>query len=190
MYFDYSKLPSIVMASKMVTSTWDYIEKVVTKKPSCDKCSCELVHSRDEPAEITVYTRDRTKFAQHFYKECPNRWCRKTFFYDYSLKKERKVYDTLNSTTKYLVTSRETAFAVDLCYETTLHILHNNATFQGLADVYNHFHNFKQTNLSRIELNRKRLATAFYLYGFLEFTSRSGILHEFFPGTSWLKTQS
>ena len=31
MYFDYSKLHSIVMASKMVTSTWDYIEKVMTK---------------------------------------------------------------------------------------------------------------------------------------------------------------
>ena len=175
------------MASKMSTTTWNYIEKFVTDKTRCDECNCELVYSKDDPAEITVYTRDGTKFAQHFHKECPNRWCRKTFFYGYSVKKEKKVYETLNSTAKYLVTSRESAFAVDFCYETTLHILHNNATFQGLADVYNHFHNFKQTNLSRIELNRKRLATAFYLYGFLEFTSRSGILHEFLPGASWLE---
>ena len=83
------------------------------------------------------------------------------FFYGYSVKKERKVYDTLNSTTKYLVTSRETAFAVDLCYETTLHILHNNATFQGLADVYNHFHYFKSTY---VELN---LTERDYSYSFL-----------------------
>ena len=93
------------MASKMSTTTWNYIEKFVTDKTSCDECNCELVYSKDDPAEITVYTRDGTKFAQHFHKECPNRWCRKTFFYGYSVKKEKKVYETLNSTSKYLVTS-------------------------------------------------------------------------------------
>ena len=36
-------------------------------------------------------------------------------------------------------------------------------------------------------MNRKRLGTAFFLYGFLEFTSRSGILHEFKSGDDWLE---
>ena len=35
-------------------------------------------------------------------------------------------------------------------------------------------------------MNRKRLATAFFLYGFLEFTFRNGILHEFSCGDYWL----
>ena len=36
-------------------------------------------------------------------------------------------------------------------------------------------------------MNRKRLTTAFFLYGFLEYTGRSGIAHEFKPGENWLE---
>ena len=31
-------------------------EKFVTEKSNCDGCNCDLVHSKDDPAEITVYT--------------------------------------------------------------------------------------------------------------------------------------
>ena len=166
---------------------WEYCEDLVTDHTFCDECKGDLVDSKDPPSEVTIYTREGTKFAQHFHKECPNRWCRKTFFFGYSVKNKTKVYEPLNSKRKYLVISRETAFAVDLCYEITLHILHNNATFQGLSDVYNQLHNFNRTHIKRVDVYRKRLSTAFFLYGFLEFTSRSGILHEFKNGDNWLE---
>ena len=86
----------------------------------------------------------------------------------------------------YLVTSSETAFSLDFCLEMTLHCVHNNATFQGLENVYNQLHNYNRQNITRVNLNRKRLATAFFLYSFLEFTTRNGILHEFSCGDSWL----
>ena len=35
--------------------------------------------SNDEPAEVVLYTRNGTKFSQHFTKLCTNRWCRKRF---------------------------------------------------------------------------------------------------------------
>ena len=168
-------------------ASWEYCEDFITDHTVCDECKGDLIDSKDPPAELTVYTREGTKFAQHFHKECPNRWCRKTFFYGYTIKNEIRVYEKLNGKKKYLVTSRETAFAIDLCYEMTLHILHNNATFQGLSDVYNQIHNFKKMNIKRIEVNRKRLGTAFFLYGFLEYTSRSGILHNFQSGDCWLE---
>ena len=168
-------------------SEWEYIESLKSQRTSCDECMGTLVESQDNPAELTIYTRQGVKFAQHFHKECPNRWYRKTFFHGYSVKQDKKVYDPLNHSRKYLITSRETAFAVDFCYELTLHILHNNASFQGYTDVFNQFHNFNKNNLKRQEMNRKRLSTAFFLYGFLEYTSRSGIKHEFKSGDRWLE---
>ena len=166
---------------------WNYCNELVTDQTVCDECHGDLVDSKDPPSEVTIYTREGTKFAQHFHKECPNRWCRKTFFYGYSVKNDTKVYQALNSRRKYLVVSRETAFAIDFCYEITLHILHNNATFQGLSDVYNQLHNFSRKDIKRVDVYRKRLGTAFFLYGFLELTSRSGVLHEFKGGDDWLE---
>ena len=179
---------SLEMASADTsTQSWNYCEDLVTDQTVCDECKGGLVDSKDPPSEVTIYTREGTKFAQHFHKECPNRWCRKSFFYGYSIKNEIKVYQSLSPRRKYLIVSRETAFAVDYCYEITLHTLHNNATFQGLSDVYNQLHNFKRKNIRRVDVYRKRLSTAFFLYGFLEFTSRSGILHEFKSGDNWLE---
>ena len=43
------------------------------------------------------------------------------------------------------------------------------------------------TILKDVDVYRKRLSTAFFLYGFLEFTSRSRILHEFKNGDNWLE---
>ena len=174
---------------KMATNqTWEYIEDLLTDKTICDECKCDLILSNKPPAEITCYTRDGTKFAQHFRKECPNRWCRKTFFYGYTVKNGVKIYesDSLRNK-KYLLVSTETAFTVDFCNETTLQILHNNATFNGLENVYNSFHNFNEINISRVNIYRKRLSTAFFLYGFLEFTFRHGIYHEFKEGNTWIE---
>jgi hypothetical protein len=168
-------------------ASWEHSVSLQTDHIICDECKGALVESKDDPAEITIYTREGTKFGQHFHKECPNRWCRKTFFYGYSVKKDVKVYEPLNHKRDYLVTSRETAFTIDFCFELTLHIIHNNATFQGYSDVYNQLHNFKSGDIRRKDVNRKRLGTAFFLYGFLEFTSRSSVAHEFRTGDAWLE---
>ena len=90
-------------------------------------------------------------------------------------KMEKKVYEYLIGK-DFLITSSETVFALDFCYEITLHCVHNNATFHGLENIYNQLHNYNRENIKKVDVNRKRLATAFFLYGFLEFSSRSGIL--------------
>ena len=176
---------SLALQHKM--TNWEYCERLITHRTTCDECNGDLVLSNDDPAEVTLYTREGTKYAQHYHKECPNRWCRKTFFHGYSVKKDTKVYDSMNHQTKVLVISQETAFSTDFCYELTLHVLHNNASFQGYADVYNQLHNYNNAGIKRADVNRKRVATAFFLYGFLEFTSRNKILHEFKVGDNWLE---
>ena len=72
---------------------WEYIEALVTDKKYCDDCKGDLEPSNDPPAEVTIYTREGTKFAQHYHKECPNRWCRKKFSYGYFVKDGIKVYE-------------------------------------------------------------------------------------------------
>ena len=106
--------------------------------------------------------------------------------YGYTVKNDKKVYDILSHETVYLVISNETAFSIDYLYETTLHFLHNNATFLGLSDIYNQFHNFKGHNITRNNLNEKRLASGFFLYGFLEFSNRYLMQPELNTGKNWL----
>ena len=59
----------------MATSNWEYTEDLISAKTDCDECGGSLVASHDLPNEVTIYTRNGTKFAQHYLKECPNRWC-------------------------------------------------------------------------------------------------------------------
>ena len=167
-------------------STWHYSEPLISHQTICDECHGNLVLSDDEPAEVTIYTREGTRFSQHFTKVCPNRWCRKRYSYGYSIKNGEKVYDKITHETKYLVSSNETVFKIDFLYEATLHFLHLNATFQGLSDVYNQFHNFGSKNINRSNLIPKRLATGFFLYGFLELTSRCGIVPKMTTAQNWL----
>ena len=167
-------------------SSWKYSDPLKSKLEVCDECHGNLVFSDDDPAEVTIYTREGTKFCQHFTRVCPNRWCRKRFNFGYSIKNNEKTYEKLTASSTYLVSSNETAFAVDYLYECTLHFLHSNATMQGMADVYNQFHNFEGEDICRKNLNSKRLASGFFIYGFLEMTSRCGIFPKFPTEKSWL----
>ena len=174
----------MLQASNM--STWQYSDPLISSKVVCDECDGCLVSTNDSPGEVTIYTRQGTKFAQHFTKICPNRWCRKLFLCGYLTKNGVKVYDKLTPNTKYLISSNETAFATDFMYEATLQFLHMNATFHGISDVFNQFHNFENTNIDRVNLEPKRLATGFFLYGFLEMTSHCGIYPQFNTEVNWI----
>ena len=167
-------------------STWQYSDPLVSSRVVCDECGGNLVSTGDNPGDVTIYTRQGTIFAQHFTKVCPNHWCQKIFSHGYSTKNGAKVYDKVKPDTKYLICSNETAFSTDLLYESTLQFLHMNATFHGISDVYNQFHNFGIDNIDRVNLEPKRLATGFFLYGFLEMTSRCGIFPKFHTKTNWL----
>ena len=156
-------------------SKWNYLQPLASVKKKCDKCGGPLSKLSDPPSEVTVYTREGTRFAQHFGQECSNHWCRVKYYFGFTTHEGQKVYDNLEENTKYIVTSNETAFALDFLYESKLHILHSNATFQAITDVYNQFHNFDEVVLKRRDLNRKRLADAFFLYGLLEMGSRSNV---------------
>ena len=176
---------SFVTPLDTVMATWSYVDPLITQKSNCDECHASLKADND-PAEVTIYTREGTKFSQHFAKECTNRWCRKRFYFGFCVKSGQKVFEKIGPDSDILITSSETAFKIDFLYEISLHILHSNATFQGLSDVYNQLHNFKRENITRLNLVAKRLASAFFLYAFLEMTSRCGIFPKMTTEKDWL----
>ena len=156
--------------------SWNYIDPFTTDKSKCFQCNSSLVEDRNDPAEITVYTREGVKFAQHYGKECPNKFCAIRFYCGYYTKCGEKVYNDLSDLGDYIITSDNTAFAIDYLYEVNLLILHGNNSFQALSDVYNQLHNFKISELvSRSTLNRQRLASGYFLYALLEMAERTCI---------------
>ena len=169
-----------------MSNIWQYSDPLVSQAVDCDDCGVSLVPSDNPPAEITVYTRQGTKFSQHFTKVCPNRWCRKKFMHGFAIKNDEKFYDAFSENTKFLVTSSETAFSVDYLYEVSLHFLHANATFMALTDVYNQFHNFSRQDLVRKDLCHKRLASGFFLYSLLEMCSRYQICPNLGTNKNWI----
>ena len=78
---------------------------------------------------------------------------------------------------KYLVTISQTAFAVDYLWDCLLQIVFSNATFESLANVYNnlHFVNLPMdVMLRRVEVHRKRIAEAIFLFAYLDLGQRYG----------------
>ena len=61
------------------SQVWEYCEPLFSKHEQCDDWQGDLAMSDDEPAEVALYTRNGTKFSQHFTKLCTNGWCRKRF---------------------------------------------------------------------------------------------------------------
>ena len=92
------------------------------------KCHGSLVN-HNAPSELKVYTRDGTKFAKHKGKKCSNHFCWTYYYFGYSTFDGTKVYEKIDSKTDCLVTSNETVFSINFLFESKLHMLHSNATF-------------------------------------------------------------
>ena len=104
--------------------------------------------------------------------------CRAGHVYGYITYGQSKCYEKFALKNDYIVTSSQTAFAVDYLYDCTLQILHSNASFESLAKIYNdlHFDNLPTDVMDRrIESQSKRLSEAFSTFKFLELGQRYGI---------------
>ena len=74
--------------------------------------------------------------------------------------------------------SRRTGFTIEYLVEITGNLDINSCTFEGLAKLYNRVHNGKlpyDILAKRVEVCRKRIADAFFLYSYLELAQRYNI---------------
>ena len=161
-----------------------------TKHKKCKICKIgdvvpEIKKNKDI-GKFYIYTRNGTLIASHLTYRCNNYKlpCRAGHYYGYVTVVEKnnpdkaKCYEKFALKNEYLVTSPQTAFAVEYLYDCVLQILHSNASFESLSKIYSdlHFTNVPTDVMPlRIEAHRKRLSEAINTYLFLEVGQRYGI---------------
>ena len=167
-------------------------ESEITLQTNAKKCKVcktgDVVPRLDDKEEerFMVYTRDGTMTAKHVEYRCNNRHlsCRAGHFYGYVTLGEKanpskpRCYESFALKKEYLVTSSQTAFSVTYLWDCLLQIVFSNASFESLAKIYNnlHFVNLPtDVMLRRVEVHRKRIAEAIFLFAYLELGQRYGM---------------
>ena len=153
----------------------------------CHVCKTGSVVQVGREADMVIYTRHGTVTAKHLEKRCNNRTlpCRAGHYYGYTKTGHTKILDENGLKGEFLVTSSQTAFAIDYLWDLTLQVLFTRATFEGLGNIYNnlHFTNLPYDTLQKREtVICKRIAEAFYLYSYVELGQRYNI-EMTIPGT-------
>jgi hypothetical protein len=162
------------------------LETDVVKCKVCGVGKVTPVKNDKASDKFMLYTRDGTLVATHIESRCNNRSlpCRAGHYYGYVSLGEKgnmdrpKCYEKYALKKKYLVTSNQTAFSVQYLWDSLLQIVFSNASFESLAKVYNnlHFVNLPMDVMQqRMEIHRKRITEAIFLFAYLELGQRYGL---------------
>lgn len=130
-------------------SHWD----VISASEKCLTCEKKLLIRKDRPdrpAPLVIYDDSLgTLPGNHYHKYCS---CGFTQYYGYyTTGGSAEVHYNPNwESLPYFVSSRETAFSMDLLKRFNAEILLGQNSFKQCADVYNYLHSYNQGNkLSR-----------------------------------------
>ena len=159
-----------------------------TNAQKCKVCQIgDVVRCSDKKENtFVIYTRDGTVNARHIEARCNNRLqaCRAGHYHGYVSLGEKanptkpRCYDKLALKNEYLVTSSQTAFSVAYLWDSLLQIIFSNASFESLAKIYNNLHFVTlpmDVMLRRVEIHRKRISEAVFLFAYLELGQRYGL---------------
>ena len=160
-----------------------------TDATKCKVCKTgDVTPSTDKKKEGTfmIYTRDGTSTAKHQEYRCNNRQlpCRAGHFYGYVTMGEKgneekpKCFEKFALKKDFLITSSQTAFSAPYLWDSLLQIVFSNASFESLAKIYNnlHFVNLPDDVMARrVEVHRKRIAEAIFIFAYLELGQRYGL---------------
>ena len=153
---------------------------LASKYVKCEVCKTGTVVKVGRETPLVIYTRCGTKKGVHVEMRCNNRSlpCRAGHYHGFVKDGTTKVIDDDVLKAEFLITSTQTAFAIDYLWDITLQILFSRATFEGLGNIFNNLH---FTNLpfdmvqKRENVFAKRIAEAFYLYSYIELGQRYDI---------------
>ena len=155
-----------------------------TTKSHCNVCGVgKLTHvNRTSNNKVLIYGRHGTYLVRHEEYRCNNRNkgnpCRARYFHGYKTFEGNKIYEDDALKNEVLMVSRRTGFTIEYLVEITGNLDINSCTFEGLAKLYNRVHNGKlpyDILAKRVEVCRKRIADAFFLYSYLELAQRYNI---------------
>lgn len=116
---------------------------LISKKENCDVCGSSLKVRADRPAIVTVYDdRFGTLPATHFTKYCRKTGCSFQQHYSFSTRGDPSeiTYDSTWQSLSYFMSSRETAFNLDMLKRLDTEILIGQISYKQRADIYNSIH--------------------------------------------------
>lgn len=118
---------------------------LISSKDSCRNCGSKLYIRADRPSTITVYNDSMgTLPGTHYTKYCRSGRCSLQQYYGFytmgSLNETR--YDEDWATLPYFMSTRETAFTMDMLHRLDKEILIGQISYKQRADIYNDIHGY------------------------------------------------
>ena len=148
----------------------------------CTACG-NSVTPTGRSSNIVVYTNSGPQSGMKYESRCHSTHCRQGFFYGYSTKGFKILFDDdVLSSRKYLMVTRATFFEVTYLYRSIMEIFFGPMSFHSLAEMYNAVHyslDNAQQKIERNELHSERMAQAIYTYQLLDFRRRYSLNVEF-----------
>ena len=157
------------------------MDDLKTKRTKCAVCAVgDLRPDLRSEQSMIVYTRNGPRRVKHVPMRCNNRnpECRAYHGYGFYQTKSNKIFENDALRNKVLITSAQTGFEIDYLVEISASVEINSDAFEGLAKVYNRLHSNRlptSTADRRIEVHRKRLTDAYFLFIYLELSQRYGV---------------
>lgn len=119
----------------------------ISKKKNCVSCGGKLLIRADRPSHVTLYTDScGTLPALHYRKYCANskRGCKIVQHYGYHTKGPSKLHFDENwDEIKYLMSSQETAFELQILYKFDFELLIGQVSYKQKAEIYNAIHGYE-----------------------------------------------
>lgn len=123
---------------------------LVSAKSNCRKCGSKLYIRGDRPSKVTVYNDTLgTLPATHYTRYCRRKGCSLQQHYGFYTESDcsEVQYDEDWCNEPYFLSSRETAFCVDMLHRLDKEILIGQISYKQRAELYNDIHGyFRQEN--------------------------------------------
>ena len=124
---------------------------LISQKSSCFVCGTILQLRKDRNAPIVIYdSKFGTIPGAHFHKFCPKRTCSFIQYYGYHTIKGEVIFDSDWKSLSYFVSSRDTAFSLQILQQAEANVLIGQLSFQQQADMYNYIHSYSQCSSAQI----------------------------------------
>ena len=116
---------------------------LISPSPTCLHCGRQLQLRKDRHAPVVIYdTKYGTIPGAHFHKFCPSRTCSFTQYYGYYSTENRIMFNAEWRSLPYFISSRDTAFSLDILTQLDANIMIGQISFKQQADIYNYTHSY------------------------------------------------
>ena len=118
---------------------------LINSTNSCLVCGTKLQLRKDRHAPVVVYdSKYGTIPGAHFHKFCPKHTCSFCQYYGFHTIQGKVIFDSDWKSLSYFVSSRDTAFSVEILQQSEANVLIGQLSFQQQADIYNYIHNYNK----------------------------------------------